>query len=31
MERAETAVLLACGAIVLAAFDAYGLAFAVVR
>jgi type VII secretion integral membrane protein EccD len=31
MERAETAVLLGCGLAVLAAFDAYGLAFAIVR
>jgi len=31
MERAETAVLLASGVAVLAAFDAYGMAFAVVR
>jgi hypothetical protein len=31
MERAETAVLLGCGLTVLAAFDAYGLAFAIVR
>jgi type VII secretion integral membrane protein EccD len=31
MERAETAVLLGCGATVLATFDAYGLAFAIVR
>jgi hypothetical protein len=31
MERAETAVLLGCGATVLATFDAFGLAFAIVR
>jgi type VII secretion integral membrane protein EccD len=31
MERAETAMLLACGLTALAAFDAYGLAFAIVR
>jgi type VII secretion integral membrane protein EccD len=31
MERAETAVLLGCGLTVLATFDAYGLAFAIVR
>jgi hypothetical protein len=31
MERTETAVLLACGVTALAAFDAYGLAFAIVR
>lgn len=31
LERAETAVLLGCGVTALATFDAYGLAFAVVR
>jgi type VII secretion integral membrane protein EccD len=31
MERAETAVLLGCGLTVLATFDAYGLAFVIVR
>jgi type VII secretion integral membrane protein EccD len=31
LERAETAVLLGCGVTVLATFDAYGLAFAIVR
>jgi hypothetical protein len=31
MERAETTVLVACGVTVLAAFDAYGLAFAIAR
>lgn len=31
LERAETAVLLGCGVTALAAFDAYGLAFAIVR
>jgi type VII secretion integral membrane protein EccD len=31
MERAETALLVACGVTVLAAFDAYGSAFAIMR
>ena len=31
MERAETAMLLGCGVAALATFDAYGLAFAIVR
>ena len=31
LERAETAMLVGCGVTVLATFDAYGFAFALVR